>query len=42
MSPETDSKAFNHNEWKQSNFWQTNTDNQNISSDSAEDTHNKI
>ena len=42
MSPETDQNTFNLNEREQFHFWQTNTNNQNISSNSAEDTNNKI
>ena len=42
MLLETAQNAFNHNERKQFHFRQTTTDNQNISSDIAEDTENKI
>ena len=40
--PETAQNSFNCNERKQFHFRQTNTDNQNISSNSAEDTNNKF
>ena len=41
-SLETVQNTFNHNERNQFHFRQTNTDNQNISGNSAEDTDNKI